>query len=98
MLSHINNKHPVDKQDKYEILQKIRNPKRIKEISSTGFLFTMVLPKVDKVKDVVMPRLKVDSKSAGSFVASLVNVTGSRVVCPKHGDDTVGVAISTGNV
>ena len=98
MLSDIDNQHPVDNQDEHESLQKIRNPKRVEEIPSTGLLFTMVLPEVHEVEDIVMPGLDVDGESAGSFVASLVDVASSRVVCPKHGNDTVGVAVSTGNV
>ena len=57
----------------------------------------MVLPEVQEVKDVGMPRLQVDGKCPGAFVPSLVHVAGSVVVNPQHGHQSIRRAVGLGD-
>jgi len=41
--------------------QEIRNPKGVEEISSSRLLLSVVLPEVQEVEDVRVPRLEVDA-------------------------------------
>jgi hypothetical protein len=58
----------------------------------------MVLPQVDEVEDIVMPRLDVDGESTEALVAPLVDIVCSCVVCAEHRHDAICVAICAGNV
>lgn len=58
----------------------------------------MVFPQVDELEDVGMPGLEVDSKGSWTLVATLVNISGSRVIGAEHRDDTIRVSISTCDV
>lgn len=44
----------------------------------------MVLSEIKKVKDISVPRLKVDGKCSRALVSSLVNVASCVVVDPQH--------------
>ena len=58
----------------------------------------MILSQVKEIKNISMPGLKVDGECTRPLVAALVNITSCRIVCTEHGYDTIGVAISSGNV
>ena len=51
--------------------EEVRNPHRVEEIAGALFLLAVVLAQVEKVKDVAVPRLDVNGKRAGTFVATL---------------------------
>jgi len=59
---------------------------------------SMILPEIQKLEHIRMPRLDVNSKSTRAFVPTLVNVAGGSAVCAEHGDDTVGVVVCACNV
>ena len=58
----------------------------------------MVLPEVYEVEDISVPGFDVNCEGAGLLVASLVDVTGGHIICSKHRDDTIGVAIGACNI
>jgi len=70
----------------------------MKKDPCAGFLVAVVLPQVDKVEDVVVPRLEVDGEGPWTFVAPLVDVASSRVVCAEHRYNTVRVAVRASNI
>ena len=78
--------------------QQIRNPKRIKQIPRPHFLLPMILPQVQKLENIRMPWLDVDSERTGTLVPALVDIAGGGVICAEHGDNTIGVAVCAGNV
>ena len=78
--------------------QEIRNPKSVEQVTSADLLLSVVLAQVDELEHVGVPRLDVDGERARTLVAALVDVTGGSIVRPEHGDDTVGVAVGTGDV
>jgi hypothetical protein len=45
-----------------------------------------------------VPWLEVNGESSWSLVSTLVDISGSSIECSKHGNDTVRVTVSTGNV
>jgi hypothetical protein len=79
-------------------VQEIRNPQSIKEITSTTLLLAVVLPQVEELEDVGMPRLEVDGERSRPFVTALVNIAGGGVVCTEHRHDAVRVSIGASNV
>jgi hypothetical protein len=79
-------------------LQKIWDPKGIEKIASASFFLSVVLPKVKELKDVSVPRLNVDSEGARTLIATLVYITSSCIVGSQHRYDSVGVAVSSGNI
>jgi hypothetical protein len=90
----VNIKHPLatpkdTHQTQHDYLQEIWDPQRVEEVPCASFLFAVVLPQVDKVEDIIMPRLKVDSEGPWAFVASLVDVASNRVVGTEHRYNTV---------
>ena len=51
--------------------EEVRNPHRVEEIAGALFLLAVVLAQVEEVEYVAVPRLDVDGKRAGAFVATL---------------------------
>ena len=51
--------------------EEVRNPHGVEEIAGALFLLAVVLAQVEEVENVAVPRLDVDGKSAGAFVATL---------------------------
>ena len=51
--------------------EEVRNPQRVEEIAGALFLLAVVFAQVEEVEDVAVPRLDVDGKRAGTFVATL---------------------------
>jgi len=49
----------------------IRDPQGIEKISGSLFFFAVVFAKIQKVKDIGMPGLKVDGKCTRTFIATL---------------------------
>jgi hypothetical protein len=89
-----NMKEDIDANDK----QKVRDPESVEQVSGTSLFFAMVLPEINEVEYIGMPGLNINGKCARPLVASLVNVTSSRIVCPKHGHDPVRISVRSGNV
>ena len=58
----------------------------------------MILPEIDKLKDIIVPRLKVDRKGTRSLVATLVDVSRRVVVYSEHRNNAIGRAIGPSNV
>ena len=69
--------------------QKIGNPESIEKVASANFLLSVILPQVKECKDVCVPWLEVDGEGARALVATLIDVTSSRIVGPEHGHDPV---------
>src|SRR6266508_1783324 len=70
-------------------LQKIGDPKSIEQISCANFFFSVILSEIEKLEDVSMPRLEVDGECSWTLVASLIDITGSGIICTEHGYNTV---------
>jgi hypothetical protein len=81
-----------------EYLQEIRSPEGVEEVAGADFFFTVVLPQVEEFKHIGVPGLKINCKSTGALVATLVHVTCSGVVRSEHRHDAVGIAVGSGNV
>ena len=62
--------------------EEVRDPHGVEQVPGAVLLLAVVLPQIQELKDVGVPRLEVDGKGAGSLVASLVNVPGGVVVNP----------------
>ena len=58
----------------------------------------MILPQVQEVEDIGMPGLDIDGEGTGTLVSTLVNISSSGIVGSEHWNDTVRIAISTGDV
>jgi len=48
----------------HSLHEQVRNPKGKEQVTSTNFLFASVFLEIQKLKNVSVPRLKVDSKSS----------------------------------
>mmetsp|Transcript_33612 Transcript_33612/g.60520 ORF Transcript_33612/g.60520 Transcript_33612/m.60520 type:complete len:225 (-) Transcript_33612:149-823(-) len=72
--------------------EKIRNPQTIEQIPRALFFLPVILPQVQHVEDIGMPRFDVDGEGSWSFPAALVDVVGCRVEDAKHGYEAVGDA------
>lgn len=79
-------------------LQKIIDPKSIEQIARTDFLLSVILAQVKEFEDICVPWLEVDGKCTRAFIASLVDITSSGIVCSQHWHNTVGITISACNV
>ena len=79
-------------------LQEVGNPESVEQVTSTNLFLAVVLAEVDELKDISMPGLEVYGESARTLVTTLVDIASGGVVRTEHRDDTVGVAISTGDV
>ena len=55
----------------------------------------MVLPEVKELENVGMPRFEVDGKGSGTFVASLIDVTGSGIVRTQHWNNAIRITVGT---
>lgn len=78
--------------------EEIGNPESEEQVASADLLFAVVLAQVKELKDICVPGLKVDGKGTRSLVATLIDVSGSVVEDTKHGGDTVGGTVGTGDV
>ncbi|KAH3677659.1 hypothetical protein OGATHE_000313 [Ogataea polymorpha] len=78
--------------------EQVWNPQRREQVSGSDLLLTMVLPDVDKVKNIRVPWLNVQSKRARTLVASLVDVSGGVVEHSHHWNDAVGRAVGSSDV
>ena len=58
----------------------------------------MVFPQVKELKHIGVPRLEIDGKSARAFVSALIHVACGGIIRSEHRDDSIGIAISSGNV
>ncbi|KAI6763085.1 hypothetical protein HG530_009065 [Fusarium avenaceum] len=59
--------------------EKVRDPEGQEQVAGADLLLTVVLSEIKELKDISVPRLKVDSKSTRSLVTTLINVAGSVV-------------------
>nr|BAN64705.1 hypothetical protein [Babesia bovis] len=59
--------------------KQVGNPQSIEQITGASFLSTVVLAQVQKVHNVSMPWLKVDSEGTFTLATTLVNITSSGV-------------------
>jgi hypothetical protein len=78
--------------------EQIRGPQSVEQITGSDFLLTVVLAEIQELKDIGVPRLKVNSKSARALVSSLVDVPGSVVEHAKHRNNTVRRTVGATNV
>src|SRR5258708_22312045 len=78
--------------------QEIRYPQRIKEVTSPNLLFPMVFTEVDEFKYIRVPWLEIYSKSPGTLIATLINITCSSIKSTKHGYDAIRISICTSNI
>ncbi len=78
--------------------KKIGDPERVEEVSSTDFLLSVVLPQVKEVKHIGVPWFEVDGEGTRALVATLIDISGSRIVSSKHRNDTVRIAVGAGDV
>merc|ERR1719402_2035036 len=78
--------------------EEVWNPESKEEIPGSLLLLAVILAKVQKVKNVSVPRLKVDRKGSRPLITSLVDVPGRVVKDSQHGDQTIRRTVSAGNV
>jgi hypothetical protein len=78
--------------------EEIRDPKSEEEITGTDLFLSVVLAKVEEFKDIGVPGLEIDGKGTRTFVATLIDVSGSVIEDTEHGDDTVGGAVGASDI
>src|ERR1700761_1545510 len=69
-----------------------------KMVTSSHRLLAVVLPQGDELEDIRVLGLEVDRDRARSLVATLVNISRSRVVYAEHRHNAIRVTIRSGNV
>mmetsp|Transcript_42581 Transcript_42581/g.101499 ORF Transcript_42581/g.101499 Transcript_42581/m.101499 type:complete len:246 (-) Transcript_42581:617-1354(-) len=78
--------------------EEIRHPQAEEEIPSALLLLAVVLPQLQKVEDVSVPRLQVHGKGALALAPTLVHVSGSFVEVPQHWHQPVAFAVGAPDV
>ena len=82
----------------HSLHEQVGRPKGVEQIAGALLFFSVVLAKLEEVKDVGMPRLDVNGKGTFALSASLVHVTCRVVEDTKHWDDAVGGAVGSFDV
>ena len=75
--------------------EQVRNPEREEKIAGPQLLFAVVLFEFQKIKNIGVPRLQVNSERTLAFAASLVYIPRRIVENPKHGHNPVGGTVGS---
>mmetsp|Transcript_40893 Transcript_40893/g.85770 ORF Transcript_40893/g.85770 Transcript_40893/m.85770 type:complete len:437 (-) Transcript_40893:90-1400(-) len=72
--------------------EQIGHPQSVEQIPRPLLFLPVILPQIQHVEDVGVPRLDVDGEGAGTLPPALVDVVGGGVVDAQHRDEAVGDA------
>ena len=78
--------------------EQVGDPQGVEEVPSSDFFLSVILSQVEEVENVGVPWLDVNGECTRSLVTALIDVSGSGIEGSEHGDDTVRVAVCSGDI